>query len=191
MGSGWENAWPSHCGQEIELIQMVLGRPKSFRISNSSARHCASLCGRRIPLDSKLSWGTGYSSLFKLGSAEVCRSIFSMIAIERRFPHMLKYLSWKQWLRAGRMASRWKSLIPHMFKSSFSSVPATFSSRTERRSALEYVRRSPVRSRPFSWLMFGHWDRWVKSDSVSWQLVIERLSKVVFRHLGRNQETSS
>ena len=38
--------------------------------------------------------------------------------------------------------------------------------------------------------MFGQQDRWVKSDSVSWQFVIERLSKVVFRHLGRDRAVS-
>ena len=67
----------------------------------------------------------------------------------------------------------------------------TFSSRTWRSSGLKSVRVTPLRSRPFSWLMFGHRDRWIKSDSVSLQLVFERLSKVVLRYLGRNQAISS
>ena len=192
MGSGWQNVLSPQCGQGVKQIQMVLGRPKSFRISSSSVRHWASLLVWMIPWELKLSWGTVYSSPLKLGSPEVCRSIFSMIAMERRFPHMLKYLSWEQWLRAGRMASRWKSLIPHMFKSSFSSVPATFSSRTWRSSARKLVKVTPFRFRPFSWQMFQHWDRWVKSDSVSRQLVIEMLYKEVFRHLeGKKRKTSN
>ena len=111
-----------------------------------------------------------------------------MTAMERRFPHMLKTLRWEQWLRAGRMASSWESMIPHRFKSSSWRVAATFSSRTWRSSGLKLVRVTPLRFRPFRWLIFGHWKRCVKSDSVSRQLVIARLSKGVFRHLEKKKK---
>lgn len=52
----------------------------------------------------------------KLGNLKVCCSSFSMMAMERRFPHRLKDMDWKQRLRAGRMALRWESLIPHCSK---------------------------------------------------------------------------
>ena len=39
--------------------------------------------------------------------------------------------------------------------------------------------------------MLGHWDRWIKSDSVSRQCIIARFSKLVFRHLRRNLEIRS
>ena len=121
----------------------------------------------------------------------VCRSSFSITAMDRKFSHRLKYLSREQRLRAGKMASSWESLIPHRSKSSSWRVASTFSSRMRRSSGLKSVMVTPLRPRPFSWLMFGLWDRWVKSDSVSQQLVIDRLSKGDFRHLGRNQAISS
>lgn len=52
------------------------------------------------------------------------------MAMEMRFPHMLMTLSWEQWLRAGRMAVRWESMILYRFMSSSFRQPATFSSRT-------------------------------------------------------------
>ena len=121
----------------------------------------------------------------------VRHSSFSMMVIERRFPHRLKVLSCEQWLRTGRMDSSWKSLIPHCSKFSSWREAATCSRRTWRSTGLKSVSITPLRSRPFSWRMFGHWDRWIKSESVSQQLVIERLSKGVFRHLGRKQAIRS
>lgn len=72
------------------------------------------------------------------------------MAMEMRFPHTLMTLSWEQWLRAGRMAVRWESMIPYRFKSSSSREPTTFSSRTWRSSGLKLVRITPLRFRPFS-----------------------------------------
>ena len=137
MGSGWLNVFFPQWGQGLELIQMVLGCPKSFRISSSSARHWANLLGWRIPRELKPSQGTGYSSWHTLDSTEACQGVLSMMPMERKFPHMLKKLSWKQWLRAGRMASSCESMIPHWSKYSSWSVAATFSSRPGRSSGLE------------------------------------------------------
>ena len=121
----------------------------------------------------------------------MCRSSFSTPAVDRRFPHRLKDLSWEQRLRAGRKASSWESVIPHTSKSSPCMVAATFSSRTWRSSGRKSVMVTPLRSRLFSWLISGLWYRWVKSDSVSQHLVLDRLSKGDFRHLGRNQTITS
>lgn len=104
------------------------------------------------------------------------RSSFSIAAMERRFPHA-EGPELGQWLRAGRMASIWESMISHWFKSNTWRVSATCSSRTCRSSGLKSATVIPLRSKPFSWLMLGHWDRWVKSDSVRRQWVIARLSK--------------
>ena len=114
-------------------------------------------------------------------------SSFSMMAIERTFPHRLKVLSWEQQLRTGRMDSSWDSVIPHCSKFSSWRVAATCSRRMQRILGLKSVMVTPLRSRPLSWWMFGHWDRWVRSNSVSWQLVIARWSKGVIRHLGRKK----
>ena len=114
-------------------------------------------------------------------------SSFSMMAIERTFPHRLKVLSWEQQLRTGRMDSSWDSVIPHCSKFSSWRVAATCSRRMWRILGLKSVMVTPLRSRPLSWRMFKHWDRWVRSDSVSWQLVIARWSKRVLRNLGEKR----
>lgn len=49
------------------------------------------------------------------------------------------------------------------------------------------VRLSPLKLRPFSWLTFRCWERCLKSLSKSRQLVMDRVSKGVFRHLGRHR----
>ena len=115
-------------------------------------------------------------------------SSFSMIAIERTFPQRLKVLSWEQQLRIGRMNSSWDSVIPHCSKFSSWRVAATCSRRMWGISGLKSVMVTPLRSRPLSWQMFGHWDRWVRSDSVSWQLVIARWSKGVWGNWGEKSD---
>ena len=136
--------------------------------------------------------GQDERSCIKPGSPVGCRTSFSMTAWTGGFPPRLKCLSWEQWLRADKMASTWEYLIPHRPKSSQSCrVAATFSSRRWRTSGLKSVTVTPLRSRPFSWLMFGLWDWWVESDSVSQLLVIDWLFKGDVRHLGRNQIISS
>ena len=50
------------------------------------------------------------------GQPEGLSSSFFMMVMERRFPHRLKDMNWKQRPRAGRMALRWESLIPHCSK---------------------------------------------------------------------------
>lgn len=89
------------------------------------------------------------------------------------------------------MDSSWDSVIPHCSKFSSWRVAATCSRRMQRILGLKSVMVTPLRSRPLSWWMFGHWDRWVRSNSVSRQLVIARWSKGVIRHLGRKKVMKS
>ena len=189
MGTTW---CPHHREDGAEAKPQALGHPEALRISNSWARSSASLASRKIPWSLSLSWGAGWHSCIKPGSPVGCRTSFSMTAWTGGFLPRLKCLSWEQWLRADKMASTRESLIPHRPKCSQSwRVVATFSSRTWRTSGLKLVMVTPLRTRPFSWLMFGLWDWWVESDSVSQQLVIDRLFKGDGRHLGRNQIISS
>ena len=111
-------------------------------------------------------------------------STFSRMAMERRFPHRLKALSLEQRLMAGRMASNWESMTPHCSKCSFWRVAATFFSRTWRIPGLNSVRAMTLRFRHCSCMMFRHWNRKIKSDSVSWQWVTSRLCNGIFKHLG-------
>ena len=55
-------------------------------------------------------------TLTSAGQPEGLSSSFFMMVMERRFPHRLKDMNWKQRPRAGRMALRWESLIPHCSK---------------------------------------------------------------------------
>lgn len=115
-------------------------------------------------------------------------SRFSRVAMEMGFPQKLKVVSSKQRLRAGRMVLTWESMMPQSSKSRYSRVPATFSSRIWRGTRLTLASLTPLRSRVFSSLTLGHWDRCLKSDSKSTQLVIARIFNGVFRQLGRQNK---
>ena len=169
MDSVWSNMWSPLRGQGLRVIQMLLGHPKSLRISNSSAWTWESLPSRKTPWGLTLSWGEGYHLWLKQGSPAVCCSIFSKTAMYSKLPLRLKDLSWEQQFSAGRRVSNWESLIPYSFKSNFWRLAETFSRRTGKSSRLKSVMVTPLRFRPLSWLMFRHWDRWIQSDSVSWQ----------------------
>ena len=103
--------------------------------------------------------------------------------------HGLVFQSWC--MDSLRMDSRWDSVIPNCSKFNSCRVAANCSRRMWRISGLKSVMVTPPRSRPLSWHMFGLWDRWGKSDSVSCQLVTAGWAKGVLGHLGRKQAIRS
>lgn len=77
---------------------------------------------------------------------------------------------WEQLLRTGRSGHmRWSPWSHTGLSPALQECLQLSSSRTWR-SQWKLVKVIPFRFRPFSWQMFQHWDRWVKSDSVSRQL---------------------
>jgi hypothetical protein len=100
--------------------------------------------------------------------------------MEMRLPKKLNMVSWEQQLRAGRMASSWESVISHSSRSRLSRVPASVSSRAPRSSSLKSFKEQSCRCRYLSWLVLGHWDRCLKSESFSGVDLKERISKGVW-----------
>ena len=80
--------------------------------------------------------------------------------------------------------------MPHSSRSSSCRVAEVLSIRTCRDSKLRLVRLTPLRPRSFSRLTLGHCDRYARSDSEIRQLVIDRVSRGVFRHLGKDRAVS-
>ena len=117
-------------------------------------------------------------------------SRLSSTAMEMGLPQKLKVVSWEQLLREGRRALNWVSMMPHSSRSRSCRVAEVLSIRTCRGSKLRLVRLTPLRPRSFSRLTLGHCDRYVRSDSEIRQLVIDRVSRGVFRHLGKDRAVS-
>lgn len=105
-------------------------------------------------------------------------------------PQKLKVVSWEQRLKEGRRALSWESMMPHSSRSRSCRVAEVLSIRTCRGSKLRLVRLTPLRPRSFSRLTLGHCDRYFRSESEIRQLVIDRVSSGVFRHLGRDRAVS-
>ena len=169
---------------------MDLGCLKSHIISTSLSWSWMSWPKWRGPWGLLLFWGAGSNSSLNLLIPVVWLRSFSRMArkdvsTQNEGPKL------EQRLMADRMDSRWDSVIPQRTKFSSWRVAATCSRRTWRISGLKSIMVTPLRSRPLSWCMFGLWDRWGKSDSVSCQLVTARWAKGVLGHLGRKQAIRS
>lgn len=123
-------------------------------------------------------------------SPSVWCSRLSSMAMEMGLLQKLKVVSWKQGLREGRRALNWESMMPQSYRSRSCRVAEVLSIRTCRGSKLGLVRLTLPRPRSFSRLTLGHCDRYVRSDSEIRQLVIDRVSRGVFRHLGRDRAVS-
>lgn len=131
-----------------------------------------------------------YSTRLSLLSPTVWRSRLSSTAIEMGLPQKLKVVSWEQWLRAGRRALNWESMMPHSSRSRSWRVAEAFSIRTQRGLELMPVRLTPLRLRSFSRLTLGHCDRCIRSASEIRHLVIDKVSRGFFRHLERDRAVS-
>ena len=117
-------------------------------------------------------------------------SRLSSTAMEMGLPQKLKVVSWEQLLREGRRALNWVSMMLHSSRSRSYRVAEVLSIGTCRGSKLRLVRLTPLRPRSFSRPTLGHCDRYVTSHSEIRQLVIDRVSRGVFRNLGRKRAVS-
>ena len=125
--------------------------------------------------------GAGYSTWLILLSPTVwCSRLFST-AMEMGFPQRLKVVSWEQRLREGRRTLSWESMMPHSLRSRSCRVAKVFSIRICRGSKLRLVMLTPPRPRSFSKLTPGHCDRYVRSHTEIRQLVMDSISRGVFR----------
>ena len=113
LGLRWSHMSSPQWGQGLGLTQIFLGHPKSVRISQSSAFSWTSLSWWGISENCNSPEGQDKSLDLKQATHELWHRRLSRTTMEMRFPHMLRTLSWQQWLRVGRMAVRWESMIPH------------------------------------------------------------------------------
>ena len=81
-------------------------------------------------------------------------------------------------------------MMPHLSGSRSCRVANVLSIRTCRGSKLRLLRWTPLRPRSFSRLTLSYCNKYVRSDSEIKQLVIDKVSRGVFRHLGRDRTFS-